>query len=142
MRKWADPRGKAGPTTLSSICRIRLRLTWRSVPFVAIRPARKGAGPPVGLGRDGDQLMMRNRAASFGSYRQALVELALEETLDKNQGKGEFVRRVVTYFKAAGIDPAQPDRHVNIEQMIRIAAYIEWCLANQQRIPENLKIGG
>lgn len=101
-----------------------------------------GAEPAVGLARFGDVLVMRNRASSFGSYRQALIELALKVTLNKNQGKDVFIRRVVSYFHAAGIDPAHPDRHVNIERLKAIADFVEERLAKGEPIPDQLIIRG
>ena len=101
-----------------------------------------GAEPPVGIERAGGKLLLRNIAASFGSYRQALIDLALEVTLKKNEGKDVFIRRVVAYFRMAGIDPAHPDRHVNIENLIAVAEYIEWCIVNKQPIPDRLTVRG
>jgi hypothetical protein len=101
-----------------------------------------GAEPPVGLKGDGTYLIMRRSSSSFGTYRQQLIELALTYTLHNGQSKDQFIQRVVRYFHMAGIDPAHPDRHVNIDRLIAIANRIELLISQGQEVPDNLQIFG
>ncbi len=70
-----------------------------------------GAEPPVALYQHNQNLVMIPGASSFGSFRSTLIQFALANTLQRGQGKPEFVNRVVSYFKSVGIDPRQPHTH-------------------------------
>lgn len=101
-----------------------------------------GAEPPVALQETDDMLVMRARASSFGTYRSQLIEMALEYTLYEDEGKPEFIDRVVEYFRSAGISPAHPERHVNIQRLIARTRQIERLVEARQPIPDEWFIYG
>ena len=80
----------------------------KGVPLVGVGV---GAEPPVALRRVGDYLVTIPYPSSFGSFRSELITHAVENTLDSGEGKAEFLDRVETYFRAAGIDPGRPHEH-------------------------------
>ncbi|SMF49014.1 hypothetical protein SAMN02745866_03219 [Alteromonadaceae bacterium Bs31] len=72
-----------------------------------------GAEPPVALYKHNNDLVPIPGGSSFGSFRSQLIQAALKTTLDKGEGKPQFMARVAGYFKAIGIDPQQPHKHLN-----------------------------
>lgn len=70
-----------------------------------------GAEPPVALYRHNQHLVTIPGASSFGSFRSKLIQFALANTMQRGQGKADFVNRVVGYFKSVGINPRQPHTH-------------------------------
>jgi len=74
-----------------------------------------GAEPPVKLAKPqgSSDLVLVPGSSSFGAYRSKLIDFALKKTLQKGEGKDQFINRVADYFHAAGIDPKQPQTHEN-----------------------------
>ncbi len=83
-----------------------------------------GAEPPVALYRHGDDLVTIPGSSSFGSFRSKLIQFALANTMQKGEGKAEFVTRAVGYFRSAGIDPRQPHAHGKQAELRRRAGII------------------
>lgn len=69
-----------------------------------------GAEPKgdVYVGKNGALYYKRDEISSFGSFRSTIIDFALEQTVKANGNLDGFIKKVVHYLKATGIDPTKP----------------------------------